>query len=152
MSVEANEIENGAKHGQAHDDDPHGLNHVALDVAISEETVSYGIVVVKVPPYDGRPKMYDQTADIDHDNAEEHACETVFFLVLSQRTRRREVLFSGVRTNWRLRRFGATVASEISVALTSLDVVDGWWLIATYDLRLRTKGQPRLKSHVVLDP
>ncbi len=48
VSVEEDEIVDGASHGEGHDGDPHGMYHVALDSPVDEDAVSDQIVVVKV--------------------------------------------------------------------------------------------------------
>ena len=73
VAVEEDEVVDRADHGHRHDDDPHGVHHVALGGAVEEEAVADGLVVAELAADDGRPQVDDDAADVDHEEAEHDA-------------------------------------------------------------------------------
>ena len=76
VAIEEHEVVNSPNHGQCHDDDPHGMDHVALDGAIDKDAVANQIVVVEVSPNDGWSEVNDDAAKIHHEDAKRDAAET----------------------------------------------------------------------------
>src|SRR6218665_2365420 len=75
MTVEIDEVVHGTDHDDCHDDDPHGMNDVALDGSVDEDAVSDQVVVVEVSSDDRRAEVDDDAADVDHEDPEEDAAQ-----------------------------------------------------------------------------
>lgn len=75
VTVEIDEVVDGAYHNDRHDDDPHGMDDITLDGSVDEDAVSDQVVVVEVSSDDRRAEMDDDAADIDHQDSEEYAAQ-----------------------------------------------------------------------------
>ena len=75
VSIEVDEIVDGADHWQRHDDDPHDVDDVALDRAVDEDAVADHVVVVEVASDDRRTEVDNDAADVHHDDAKHGATE-----------------------------------------------------------------------------
>ena len=75
VTVEVDEVIDGADHRQSHDDDPHGVHHVRLDRSVDEDAVTDEVVVVEVATDDRRTEVDDDASDVHHQDPEDDAAE-----------------------------------------------------------------------------